>query len=314
MMLRYLAGRLLATVPVLLVVAVVVFAILRLAPGDPAAVIAGNNATLEDVQRIRGTLGLDRPLPQQFASWVGRLLQGDAGQSYYLGKPVTQLLADRLQPTLSLALGALLLAVAVAVPLGSWAAWRMGGWVDKAVMAAAVAGFSVPVFVAGYGLILVFALGLQWLPVQGYSPLQAGVGAWARQLVLPWLALAIVYVALLSRVTRAAVSEALTEDYIRTAQAKGLKPLAVLLRHALPNAAVPIVTVVGISFAMLIGGVVVTETVFAIPGLGSLTVDAVLNRDFPVIQGVVLFFSVAYVLLNLCVDLSYALLDPRIRY
>ncbi|OJX27954.1 MAG: peptide ABC transporter [Burkholderiales bacterium 68-12] len=313
-MLRYLLGRLLATVPVLLVVAVIVFGILRLTPGDPAAVIAGNSATPEDVARIRQSLGLERPIIHQFVGWIQQLAQGDIGQSYYLGKPVAELISDRLEPTISLAVGSLLLAIVVAVPLGTWAAWRMGGLLDRTLMAVAVAGFSIPVFVAGYVLILAFSLGLQWLPVQGYRPWSVGFVEWARQLVLPWTALAIVYVALLSRVTRAAVSEALTEDYIRTAQAKGLPALRILLRHALPNAAIPIVTVIGISFAMLIGGVVVTETVFAIPGLGSLTVDAVLNRDFPVIQGVVLFFSAVYVLLNLAIDLSYALFDPRIRY
>lgn len=313
-MVRYLLGRLVATLPVLLVVAVVVFSILRLTPGDPAAVIAGNNATTDDIARIRVTLGLERSLPQQFVVWVGQLLQGDAGYSYYLGKPVAGIIAERLEPTLSLALGALLLAVAVAVPLGTWAAWRMGGLIDRALMGAAVAGFSIPAFVVGYVLILLFGLHLRWLPVQGYQSFAAGGGAWLSHLVLPWATLGVVYVALLSRVTRAAVSEALTEDYIKTARAKGISTLAVLVRHALPNAAIPIVTVIGISFAMLIGGVVVTETVFAIPGLGSLTVDAVLNRDYPVIQGIVLFFSVAYVLLNLLIDLSYAVLDPRIRY
>lgn len=313
-MLRFLASRLLSTIPVLLVVGAVVFAMLRLTPGDPAAVIAGNNATTEDVARIRATLGLDRPLPAQFVTWGANLVRGDAGYSFYLNKPVTGLIAERIAPTLSLAFGTLLLAVCIAVPLGTWAAWRMGGWIDKTLMSAAIAGFSVPVFVVGYVLIYVFSLKLQWLPVQGYRPLGDGLWTWARHLVLPWTALAVVYIALLSRVTRAAVSEALTEDYIRTAQAKGLGTAAVLVRHALANAAVPIATVVGISFALLIGGVVVTETVFSIPGLGSLTVDAVLNRDFPVIQGVVLFFSVIYVVLNLLVDLSYIVLDPRIRY
>ncbi len=313
-MLRYLIKRVLATLPVLLVVAIVVFCILRLAPGDPAAVIAGNNATVDDIARIRTSLGLEGSTAQQFGAWLSRLVHGDAGYSFYLGKPVSQLVAERLEPTIALAFGALFLAVLVAIPLGTWAAWRMGGLLDKALMGAAVAGFSVPVFVAGYVLILIFSLGLEWLPVQGYRPIAEGLLQWARQLVLPWTALAIVYVALLSRVTRAAVSETLTEDYIRTARAKGLSSLMVLVRHALPNAAVPIVTVIGISFAMLVGGVVVTETVFAIPGLGSLTVDAVLNRDFPVIQGVVLFFSFVYVLLNLVIDMSYVLFDPRIRY
>ncbi len=317
-MLRFLAQRLAAIVPVLLVVAVVVFLILRLTPGDPAAVIAGNNATNEDIERIREQLGLTRSLPAQFWIWFSAVLQGDLGHSFYLGKPVVELIAQRIEPTLSLAAGTLLLSVLVAVPLGTLAAWRMGGWLDRLLSGFSVAGFSVPVFVVGYVLIWVFSIELQWLPVQGYrrlfGPSSQGVAAWAMQLVLPWLTLSTIYVALIARITRASVSEALTEDYIRTARAKGLRERAVLLRHALANAAVPIATVIGIGVALLIGGVVVTETVFAIPGLGSLTVDAVLNRDFPVIQGVVLFFSVLYVLVNLLVDLSYLVLDPRIRY
>lgn len=317
-MFRFLAQRLAAIVPVLLVVAVVVFLILRLTPGDPAAVIAGNNATSDDIARIREQLGLSRPLLSQFWIWVSNALQGDLGYSFYLNKPVSELIAQRIEPTLSLAAGTLTLAVLVAVPLGTLAAWRMGGWLDRTLSGFSVAGFSVPVFVIGYVLIYLFAMKLHWLPVQGYRRLfgasSQGVGAWAYQLVLPWLTLATIYVALIARVTRASVSEALTEDYIRTARAKGITESAVLLRHALANAAVPIATVIGIGVALLIGGVVVTETVFAIPGLGSLTVDAVLNRDFPVIQGVVLFFSVLYVLVNLAVDLSYLFLDPRIRY
>ncbi|MFM7025793.1 MAG: ABC transporter permease [Limnohabitans sp.] len=317
-MLRFLLQRLLALVPVLFIVAVIVFLILRLTPGDPAAVIAGNNATNEDIDRIREQLGLTRPLLTQFLIWLGNVVQGDLGYSFYLNKPVTGLIAQRIEPTLSLAAGTIVLAVLVAVPLGTLAAWRMGGWLDRILSGFAVAGFSVPVFVIGYVLIYVFAIELQWLPVQGYRRLfgdaTQGVGAWAMQLVLPWCTLATIYVALIARVTRASVSEALTEDYIRTARAKGITERMVLLRHALANAAVPIVTVIGIGVALLIGGVVVTETVYAIPGLGSLTVDAVLNRDFPVIQGVVLFFSVLYVLINLLVDLSYLWLDPRIRY
>lgn len=317
-MLRFLMQRLLALIPVLFTVAVIVFLILRLTPGDPAAVIAGNNATNEDIDRIREQLGLTKPLLSQFMIWLANVVQGDLGYSFYLNKPVTELIAQRIEPTLSLAAGTMVLAVLVAVPLGTLAAWRMGGWLDRILSGFAVAGFSVPVFVVGYVLIYIFSIELQWLPVQGYRRLfgasSQGVGAWALQLVLPWLTLATIYVALIARVTRASVSEALTEDYIRTARAKGITEQMVLLRHALANAAVPIVTVIGIGMALLIGGVVVTETVYSIPGLGSLTVDAVLNRDFPVIQGVVLFFSLLYVLINLLVDLSYLWLDPRIRY
>ncbi|NBY69485.1 MAG: ABC transporter permease [Betaproteobacteria bacterium] len=317
-MLQFLLRRMLAVLPVLFVVSLVVFLILRLAPGDPAAVIAGNSATNEDIAKIQVQLGLDRPIPVQYGIWMGNVFQGDLGFSYYLNKPVTELIAQRVEPTLSLAFGTVILAILIAVPLGTLAAWRMGGWLDRLLSGFSVAGFSVPVFVIGYLLIYLFAIRLEWLPVQGYKslsgPSAAGPWAWMRQLILPWMTLAMIYVALIARVTRASVSEALTEDYIRTARAKGVTESAVLLRHALANAAVPIVTVVGIGIALLIGGVVVTETVYAIPGLGSLTVDAVLNRDFPVIQGLVLLFSVSYVLINLLVDLSYLVLDPRIRY
>ncbi|MSP35595.1 MAG: ABC transporter permease [Limnohabitans sp.] len=317
-MLQFLLRRILAVLPVLFVVSLVVFLILRLAPGDPAAVIAGNSATNDDIAKIQVQLGLDRSIPVQYGIWMGNVFRGDLGFSYYLNKPVTELIAQRVEPTLSLAFGTVILALLIAVPLGTVAAWRMGGWLDRLLSGFSVAGFSVPVFVIGYLLIYLFAIRLEWLPVQGYKsisgPSAAGPWAWMRQLILPWMTLAMIYVALIARVTRASVSEALTEDYIRTARAKGISESAVLLRHALANAAVPIVTVVGIGIALLIGGVVVTETVYAIPGLGSLTVDAVLNRDFPVIQGLVLLFSVSYVLINLLVDLSYLVLDPRIRY
>jgi len=298
-MLRFILSRLLSTIPVLLVVAVIVFVVLRLAPGDPAAVIAGSNATPEDILNIRQSLGLEQSMLKQFSIYMGNLLQGDFGYSFYLHKPVVSLIAQRFEPTVSIAVGTMVLAVLIAVPLGTLAAWRMGGWLDRLL---------------AYLLIMLLSLQLQWLPVQGYKSIASGLWPWARQLVLPWIALGTVYVALLARVTRASVSEALTEDYIRTAQAKGVSQLSILFRHALANAAVPIVTVVGIGVALLIGGVVVTETVFAIPGLGSLTVEAVLSRDFPVIQGVVLFFAFSYVAINLLVDLSYLVFDPRIRY
>ncbi len=314
-MLNFLVRRLLAVVPVLLVVSLVVFLILRLAPGDPAAVIAGNSATNADIEQIRAALNLDRSLPVQYGLWLADVVRGDLGYSYFLNLPVTTLVEQRVEPTLALALGTLVFAVLLAVPLGTLAAWRMGGWLDRALSVLSVAGFSVPVFVVGYVLIYFFAMQLDWLPVQGYrSFAESSLWDWARQLLMPWFALGIIYIALIARVTRASVSEALTEDYIRTARAKGLGESAVLLRHALANAAVPIVTVIGIGVALLIGGVVVTETVFAIPGLGSFTVDAVLNRDFPVIQGLVLLFAVCYVVVNLLIDLSYLVLDPRIRY
>jgi peptide/nickel transport system permease protein len=313
-MYRFLLTRLLATIPVLLVVAVTVFLILRLTPGDPAAVIAGDSATTEQIEQIRASLGLDQSIPAQFAIWAGNALRGDLGESFFFKKQVSELISQRIEPTLALALCTIVLAVAVAVPLGVLAAWRHGGWLDRALMGFSTLGFSIPVFVLGYLLIWLVSMKLGWLPVQGYRRLAEGFGPFIRHLILPSITLSIIYVALIARVTRAAVSEALTEDYVRTARAKGLPERTVVLRHALRNAAVPIVTVIGIGLALLIGGVVVTESVFSIPGLGRLTVDAVLARDFPTIQGVILLFSVAYVLINLAIDLSYLLLDPRIRY
>ncbi len=313
-MLRFLLRRILATVPVLVVVAVVVFLMLRLTPGDPAAVIAGDNATSEQIEQIRDSLGLTRPLAVQFGIWAGNLARGDLGESFFFKMPVSALIAQRLEPTIALAFTTILLAVLVSVPLGVLAAWRRGGWLDRGLMAFSTLGFSIPVFVLGYMLIWLVSLKLGWLPVQGYRRLADGFGPFIRHLILPSITLSVIYVALIARVTRAAVSEALTEDFVRTARAKGLRETRVLIRHALANAAIPIVTVIGIGIALLIGGVVVTESVYAIPGLGRLTVDAVLARDFPTIQAVILFFSVAYVLINLLIDLSYVVLDPRIRY
>jgi peptide/nickel transport system permease protein len=313
-MLQFLARRLLAVIPVLAVVAVIVFLILRLTPGDPAAVIAGNSATLEDIARIRKQLGLEEPLLVQFWIWVKGIFAGDLGHSFYYRMPVTELMGQRLEPTFALATFTIILAVSIAVPLGVLAAWKHGSWLDRGLMGFSVLGFSIPVFVLGYILIWIVSLKLNLLPVQGYKRIGQGFGPFISHLILPAVTLSVIYIALIARVTRAAVSEALTEDFIRTARSKGLPEVRVLIRHALANAAVPIVTVIGIGVALLIGGVVVTETVYAIPGLGQLTVDAVLARDFPVVQGLILFFSVAYVLINLLVDLSYIVLDPRIRY
>jgi len=295
-------------------VAVLVFLLLRLTPGDPAAILAGDAASTDQIARIRTELGLDRPILAQFGIWSAHLLQGDLGQSFYYKMQVTALISQRLEPTLSLAVLTMVVAVLVAVPLGVLAAWRFGGWFDRALMGFSVLGFSVPVFVLAYMLIYLLSLRLGVLPVQGYQRIADGVGPWLRHLVLPSITLSVIYIALISRVTRASLIEALGEDYIRTARAKGLPEARVLIRHGLANAAIPIVTVIGIGVALLIGGVVVTESVYAIPGLGRLTVDAVLARDFPTIQGVILFFSFIYVLVNLLVDLSYVVLDPRIRY
>ena len=303
-----------ATIPVLGVVAVLVFLLLRLTPGDPAAILAGDAATGEQIAQIRAQLGLDRPLVVQFGIWIGKLLSGDLGQSFYFRIDVATLIGQRLEPTFALATLTILIAVAVAVPLGTLAAWRFGGWLDRALMGFSVLGFSVPVFVLAYLLIWLVSLKLEWLPVQGYVRIAENFFLFVKHLILPAITLSVIYIALIARVTRASVLEALGEDYIRTARAKGLPELRVLVRHALANAAVPIVTVIGIGIAILIGGVVVTESVYAIPGLGRLTVDAVLARDFPTIQGVILFFSLVYVAVNLLIDLSYVFLDPRIRY
>jgi len=313
-MLAYVARRVIATVPVMAVVAFFVFSLLYIAPGDPAAVIAGDQATPADVERIRQSLGLDRPFLIRFGEWVWQILHGDLGTSIFTNLPVTAMMAQRFEPTLSLMLVTLSFAVAVAVPIGVLAAWKAGTWIDRVIMAFAIFGFSVPVFVIAYLLAFVFALELEWLPVQGYTPLAEGIWPWLENLILPAVALGCVYIALIARITRAAMLEVLQQDYIRTARAKGIGQQRILFVHALKNASVPIVTVIGIGVALLIGGAVVTESVFAIPGLGRLTVDAILRRDYPLIQGLVLLFSFLYVLVNLLVDLSYTLLDPRIRY
>ena len=313
-MLGYFVRRLLATIPVIGMVAFFVFALLYLTPGDPAAVIAGDIATVADIERIRHQLGLDQPLLTRFWSWASAVLHGDLGISIFTNLPVTQLISQRVEPTLSLALCTLIVAVLVAVPMGVIAAWKVGRLIDRLVMVFSVAGFSMPVFVLAYLLIYAFAIDLDWLPVQGYTPLREGVWPWLRHLILPSIALGTIYIALIARITRATMLEVLAQDYVRTAHAKGLAPFAVLMRHALKNAAVPIVTIIGIGIALLISGVVVTESVFAIPGIGRLTVDAIIRRDYPIIQGVILIFSAVYVLVNLAIDLSYRLFDPRIQY
>jgi peptide/nickel transport system permease protein len=313
-MFSYILRRILSTLPVMAIVALFVFSLLYIAPGDPAAVIAGDQASPADVERIRQSLGLDRPFLVQFGSWVWHILHFDLGTSIFTNLPVSSLIAQRIEPTLSLMAVTLVLTILIAVPLGVLAAWKAGSWMDRCIMAFAVFAFSLPVFVVGYVLAYVFALEFEWLPVQGYTPLAQGLWPWLQNLILPAIALGSVYIALIARITRASMLEVLQQDYIRTARAKGLDQRSILFVHALKNAAVPIVTVIGIGVALLIGGAVVTESVFAIPGLGRLTIDAILRRDYPVIQGIVLLFSFLYVLVNLLVDVTYTLVDPRIRY
>ncbi|UIJ70467.1 ABC transporter permease [Aurantimonas sp. HBX-1] len=313
-MLAYFVRRVLAAIPVMIVVALFVFLLLRLTPGDPAAIIAGDMATPQQLADIREALGLNEPLYTQFVTWSTQLLTGDFGTSLISRTPVTTLIGQRLEPTVSLALLTMALTILISVPLGVLAAWKHGSWIDNLVTTASVVGFSIPVFVIGYILIQIFALELKLLPVQGFRSISEGVGPFLERAILPALTLASIYIALITRMTRAAMLDVLGEDYVRTARAKGLDENAVLFSHALRNAAVPILTVIGTGFALMISGVVVTESVFNIPGLGRLTVDAILARDYPVIQGLILLTSGIYVLVNLAIDLSYAFLDPRIRY
>jgi peptide/nickel transport system permease protein len=313
-MLAFVVRRLASTVLVMGLVGVFIFLLLHLSPGDPAAIIAGDNATPEQIEAIRTGLGLNDPLSLQFARWAARVLGGDLGISIFSNVPVSTLIGQRIWPTLSLALTTIVLAVTLAIAAGVLAAWKAGGWIDRMVMMLSVASFSMPVFVVGYLLIYGFAIELRWLPVQGYAALTEGLWPWLRHLILPSIALGLAYVALIARITRTSMLDVLAEDYMRTARAKGVATAPMLLKHALKNAGVPIITIIGIGIALLIGGVVVTETVFNIPGIGRLVVDAIAKRDYPIIQGVILLFSGVYVIVNLLVDLSYTLLDPRIRY
>lgn len=313
-MLFYLFKRVLATIPVMLFVAVFIFLLLRLTEGDPAAMIAGDFATKDQIEEIRRTLGLDQPILEQFVIWIGNVLQGELGESYYFKVPVSKLILDRLEPTISLSLTTIVLTVFIAVPIGVLAAYKQGTWLDRFIMGFSVLGFSVPIFVIGYLLIYIFSIQLEMLPVQSYKFIADGIGPWIVHLILPSITLAVIFVAFIARMTRTSVLEVLNEDYIRTARSKGQTEIKVVLRHALRNAAVPIVTVIGLSLAILIGGVVVTESLYTIPGLGTATVEAVLNKDFPTIQAVILLFSMSYVLINLLIDISYTFLDPRIRY
>ena len=310
----YIFRRLLATIPVVGVVAVFIFMVLHLAPGDPAAVIAGSYAMPKDIERIREKLGLNKPIHIQFAKWISQVIRGDLGDSIFSNMPVAKLIKQRIEPTLCLAVASIFIAIIIAVPMGVLAAWKAGTWIDYLVMIFAVFGFSIPVFVIAYILIYCFSLQAHIFPVQGFVSIREGVLPFLRSITLPSVGLGLIYAALIARITRASLLEVLAEDYIRTAHAKGLSSRVVLRRHALKNASVPIVTIIGVGIALLIGGVVVTESVFNIPGLGRLVVDSVLQRDYPVIQGIILMFSGIYLLINLLVDISYTFLDPRIQY
>jgi len=313
-MLGYIIKRILAVIPVMAIVALLVFLLLRLTPGDPAAILAGDSATAAQLEGIRESLGLNDPIHIQFLTWVRQLLQGDLGTSLISNTDVSRMIGQRIYPTMNLAVMTILISILIAVPMGVTAAWRHRSWIDYGVMSFSVLGFSIPVFVIGYIFIQIFALELRWVPVQGYTAPSQDLGAFFQRAILPALTLATIYVALIARMTRASMLEVLGEDYIRTARAKGVRENVVLFRHALRNAAVPIMTIIGTGFALLISGVVVTESVFNIPGIGRLTVDAILARDYPVIQAMILLTAGIYVLVNLIIDISYSLIDPRIRY
>lgn len=306
--------RLLAAIPVLLIVAVVTFSLVHLTPGDPASLMAGDQALPEDIERIKDKLGLNRPLYEQLAIYFWDILRGDFGESVFTKFPVTTLIAQRLEPTISIAIFSQLVAIIIAIPAGILAAWKANTWIDRVVMILAVAGLAIPSFWLGANLIWLFAVRLDWFPALGYVSISEGVLPWLRSITLPSIAIGFISAALIARMTRASMLEVLREDYVRTARAKGLGEYKILIAHAFKNASIPVVTIIGIGLAGLVSGLVVTEAVFAIPGVGRLIVDAVLRRDYPVIQGVVLMVTFAYVLINLAVDIIYGYLDPRIRY
>lgn len=312
-MIRHVCRRLPSLLPVLAVVGLTVFLLMHLVPGDPAAVMAGPDATAERVEALRREMGLDRPLPVQLGLWLGGVVRGDLGQSYFLQEPVAVSIAHRLEPTGLLTLYALLAACAIGVPAGIIAAVLRNSWVDRVAMMTALAGVSIPGFWLGILLILLFAVHLRLLPAAGYVPFLSSPLDNARYLLMPALSLGVAQAGFLARIVRSSMLDILREDYVRTARAKGVHERLVLIRHVFRNALVPVLTALGLAAGVLLGGAVVTETVFNVPGLGRLIAQSVLRRDFPVIQGAVLFLATVYVLVNLAVDIAYVMVDPRVR-
>jgi len=310
----YLLQRLLATIPVLGLIAIITFGILHLTPGDPATVLLGDAATSEETSELRKKMGLDRPIYVQFGKWFAQVVQGDLGKSAFSGQPVLRAIADRLEPTLALSIFSMVMSLLVAIPLGVLAAWRANTWVDRSSMILSVLGFSIPAFWLGINLIFLLGVRVRLLPVMGYSPLAEGLIPCLQHLILPSVTLGLVNAALIARMTRASLLEILQEDYIRTARAKGLSEPRITVHHALRNALIPVVTVIGPLFAALMTGSMVVEQIFAIPGMGKFFVWSVLNRNYPVIMGTVLLYAVFLIIANLVVDIMYAWLDPRIRY
>ncbi len=312
-MAKYLIERMLHTIPVLFIVSILIFGIFHVMPGDPALNMAGENATDEHITQIRESLGLNQPIYIRYVNWVGDVLTGDFGSSIFTGRPVINVIGQRLEPTLSLAVCAMVITVATAIPLGVLAAWRRGSAVDRLVMGGSVLGFSIPGFFVGYVLVFLFSVQFRLFPVQGFMSISESFGGFVRHMFLPSLTVSFALIAFLTRVTRATMIEVLAQDYIRTAQSKGVSSTRILFIHALRNASIPIVTILGFTISLLLGGVIVTETVFSLPGMGGLVVESISSRDYPIIQGVILVFGFLYILVNLLVDLSYPILDPRIR-
>jgi len=311
---EYLARRILALAPVMFVVATLVFVLMHLTPGDPVSAMLGMDANPTDVERMRANLGLDKPLHLQYLQWIGKVLQGNFGESIFLQIPVLTAVADRLEPTLMLTLLAMVIAVGLGIPAGVISATRFGTVVDQSFMTVSLLGVSMPDFWLGLNLIFFVAVKLGWFPVAGYMPLGSNWLATLRYLAMPAFCLGFIQSTLIARMTRAVMLDVLSQDYIRTGHAKGLSERRVVYKHALKNALIPTLTVIGITFAILMSGAIVIETVFNLPGVGRLLIQSVLRRDYPVIQGVVLLIAAAYVVINLLVDVMYAYLDPRIKY
>ena len=321
-MARYITQRLLAMIPVVLIVGLIVFSLIHITPGDPAMIMAGDEASPAEIDALRAELGLDEPLWRQGIAFFLDTIRGDLGQSVFTRHEVSELIFSRLEPTLSLAIFSEFLAIVIGIPLGILAAWKANTWIDRVAMIFAVLGLALPSFWLGYNLIWLFAVKWQLMPAVGYEsifkpPDEGGginIGPWLRSITLPSITIGVISAALITRMTRSSMLEVLREDYIRTARAKGLGEFVVLIRHGFKNAGLPVITIIGLGIAGLVTGLVITEAVFAIPGVGRLMVNGVARRDFPIIQGVVLLTTVSYVFINLCVDLAYGYMDPRIRY
>ncbi|MEX2460754.1 MAG: ABC transporter permease [Paenibacillaceae bacterium] len=312
-MLAYITKRLLSLIPVLLVVTIAIFLIIHITPGDPAAAMLGIEASQEDIESLNEELGLNRPIQVQYINWVFNLLKGDLGDSIFMHQPVSEAIAEHIGPTLSLAILAQIIALILAIPFGIFAAYKRGSMVDFSLMGVSLLGMAVPSFLLGLLLMLVVGVQLQWLPVAGYEPLSNGIWAHLQYLILPGISLGTIQAALITRMTRSSMLEVLNLNYIKTARSKGLNELKVLLKHAFRNAFLPILTVIGQTFGVLVTGAVVVESIFNIPGLGQLILNSIARRDFAVIQGVVLIVTIMYVGINLVIDLLYGFVDQRVR-